>query len=276
MHAPPAIQRLSAWPGYLLFSLATLLWVAAALPAGPLAGAGRADDASTPLALQAWLLVPALLLLIVAPVGMTLTAQRQGQLMLLAATDAFLATYAGLVLLLRRVPEAEPVPEGAVAWVLGGGLLLLGALSVAECRRIARSQPLPPLLGLGGLRLALCLLVLLTPSWALLWPGPEPAGLLSAYLYLLLSAAGARLARTGPGLAFASSLLQLGLAAHVLATLQHAIHGPEPEAATLGLSGLLTLALAWTVFAMAGLQVLVRVPRRRASGVPASAAGSQA
>lgn len=277
MHAPPAIQRLSAWPGYLLFSLATLLWVVAALPAGPLAaaGAGRADDATTPLVRQAWSLVPTLLLLVVAPVGMTLTAKRQGQLMLLAATDAFLALYAGLALTFRQqLPSAFQSPT-LMGHVLAGGLVLLGALSVVECRRIARGELGTPAHGLGGLRLSLCLLVLVVPSWPLLVPGREIASLLAPYLYLAVSAAGARVARTGHGLAFTSSLLQLALAAHVLVTLRYTLAHEDPPIPALGLAGQATLLLAWAVLAMAGLQVLVRFPRRvlPAAGPAAATAG---
>jgi len=255
-------SRASAWPAYLLAGLTTLLWVVAALPAGVPEGGSLSDDAGTPLARQAWVLIPALVLLILGPVGMTLTTLRQGQLMLLAATDAFLALYAGLVLTFR--PEIpDPLhPHGVVAVLLVGGLWLLGALSVFETRRLMRGRLGPPTHGLGGLRLALCLLVLVLPAWPLLVEGQELATLLAPYLYVALSAGGARLARGSRGLARTAAILHLTLAAHVLTTLRYTILREAPRIVEPTAVGRLTLNLAWALLVVAGLQVVVNMLRR--------------
>jgi hypothetical protein len=255
----------TAWPAYLLSALATLFWVVAALPAGKLKGGAVVDDGATPLARQAWMLVPVLVLLILGPVGMTLTVVRQGRLMLLAATDAFLALYAGTVLLCRSgIPDPfEPV--GAVAYLLASGLLLLGILSVLETRRLMLGRLEAPAYGMGGLRLGICLLVLLLPAWPLLVDGRELASLLAPYLYLAVSAGGARLARSVEGLAFTGALLHLGLAAHVLVTLRYSLHHELPHIQVLGGAGHVALALGWGLLALAVVQVLALLPRRAAS-----------
>lgn len=262
MPAPATTPRVTAWPAYLLSSLATLFWVVAALPAGKLAGGAVADDSATPLARQAWMLVPALVLLILGPVGMTLTVVRQGRLMLLAATDAFLALYAGLVLLFRRDIPDPFEPQGVVAYLLAGGLLFLGVLSVLETRRLMLGRLGEPRHGMGGLRLGICLLVLLLPAWPLLVEGRELASLLAPYLYLAVSAGGARVARGITGLAFTGALLHLGLAAHVLVTLRYSLEHEQPRIHALGGAGHVSLALGWGLLALAVVQVLALLPRR--------------
>jgi hypothetical protein len=268
--APPS--RASAWPAYAVAGLSTLVWVAATLPAGQPQGGSLLDDGGTPLARQAWVLIPALVLLILGPVGMTLTVVRQGQLMLLAATDAFLALYAALVLTLRPGLPPPLHPQGVVSVVLVGGLWLLGALSVFETRRLMRGQLGPPSHGLGGLRLALCLLVLVLPAQPLLTEGQELATLLAPFLYVAVSAGGARLAQTSLGLVRTASLLHLALAAHVLTTLRYTILREAPRIAAPSTVGRITIDLAWALLTVAALQVLVHLlPRRRATPAAAEA-----
>jgi hypothetical protein len=185
--------------------------------------------------------------------------------MLLAATDALLALYAGLVLLSRRGIPDPFEPTGAMGYLLAGGLLLLGVLSVLEVRRLALGRLESPAHGMGGLRLGICLLVLLMPAWPLLSDGRELASLLAPYLYLAVSAAGARLADTPRGLAFTGSLLHLGLSAHVLVTLRYSLDHEMPRLATLGGAGRLASALAWGLLALSALQVLVLLPRPAAA-----------
>jgi hypothetical protein len=258
--SPAPNPRVTAWPAYLLSALATLFWVAAALPAGKLRGGAFADDAATPLARQAWMLVPALVLLVLGPVAMTLTAVRQGQLMLLAVTDAFLALYAGLALLLRPGIPDPMEPRGLAGYALTAGLLLLGTLSVLETRRLMLGRLGPPKFGLSGLRLALCLLVLLVPASWLFVSGHELASLLAPYVYLAVSAGGARFAQTARGLAFTAALLHLGLAAHVLVTLRFSLAHEQPRIAVLGGAGQVAHAFAWGLLGLALLQVLAWVP----------------
>ena len=94
----PPVGRTVAGSAYLLAAVTTLLWVACSLPAGPAQIATDHRDATTPIHREAILLVPALLLLVLLPVGMALARRVRGAQAILASTDAFVAIYAGLAL----------------------------------------------------------------------------------------------------------------------------------------------------------------------------------
>jgi hypothetical protein len=255
-HEPTAAGVILA---YALSAAATLLWAGVVLPAGVFAD-GTGGAPAVPMQRESWLLVGALLLLILGPVGVTLARGRAGHLGVLAATDAFVAFYAALGLTLHHA-YAHVTSAG-----LTSGLYLLGLLSTVECGRVlwqgadARVAP-----RVRGLRLALCLLVLLMPSWFLVRGGQELASLLVPYAFVAVGAAGATMARTDVGLRLVSSVVHLALAVHVFVTVRYAIFEEAPRILRVNPVGWSTLGLAAGCLALALLQVLRRVRHLRAA-----------
>lgn len=265
-------SRPQALAAYSLSAAGTLLWVACALPSGPLDGVGSDPDAATPFHRATALLVPALLLLIVIPVGGALSRRERGLRAVLAGTDAFISGYALLALL------ALPVQRDSAQ---GIGLLLLAVLTVfslLETWRCVtpRERPAPPRV-LRGLRLALCLLALMTPAQLLL---PEDRDshttlartlLLAPFLLVALSAAGARLASGVEGLRRACAALQLALALLFFFALRFTIRDMPPELARVGPAGLVALGLGLLVLALALIHLLLlcgRPARNGEAGTP--------
>lgn len=273
---PPAVSsRAAAWTGYALAGLTTVLWVFCALPSGVPAGGSLRDDGGTPLFREPWALVPALTLLVMAPAAVALTTVRLGRLMILAATDAFVSLYAALVLTARPGMLATLRVEPGAPLALLVALYMLAVFSIFETRRLLRGDMGPPAFHLGGLRLALCLLVLVLPAGVLLEPGQDRALLLAPFLLVAVSAGGARLARSGEGLGLTAALVHLALAGHLVVTLRYTILRASPEIVDLRLPGRVTLHLAWAVLALAAFQALVHLVlslRRRALDAPAGAA----
>ena len=107
---------------YAISMLGTLLWLGCVLPAGRIA-AGWLEDLSTPLGREAWLLIPALLLLIVSPVGVILSRTRVGLASVLASTDSFVAFYMATALTMWGAFR------GTVSAVLVGLVCGVGAMS---------------------------------------------------------------------------------------------------------------------------------------------------
>lgn len=248
--------------------MTTLLWVGCVVPAGTLAADGLLEDAATPMHREAVLLVPALLLLTVLPVGFTLSRREEGVMTVLASTDAFVALYAGIALLVRQ-PVTSPAAVTAVALLFG-----LGALSILEALRAvraARDDAVRVPGSLRGARLALCVLVLMVPATFLLEEGTERASWLGPFLFVAVSAAGVSFARSGRGLRLTAALLQLLLAVHVAITLRWTLLEADGDhaIAVLGLPGEITLWLAGGVLFVALLQCLLLLPRDRAPAAEA-------
>ncbi|MHC5009625.1 MAG: hypothetical protein ACYTG6_01605 [Planctomycetota bacterium] len=228
---------------YALSAVTTLLWVGCVLPSGMLA-AGLNGDAATPMHRSGWLLVGAMVLLVVGPVGATLARTRVGQRAVLSTTDAFVCLYAAGGL------TGAPVAAGQLAVLLISLLYGLAFLSVLETVRLLRpgGEALLPT-GIQGIRLAIALLVLVLPSWLIVTSGRELGSLLAPFAFVAISAAGANAARTVAGLRFTAALLHSALAVHVLVTLRYTIYEAEPRLldvngfgwVTLGLSGLAAL-----------------------------------
>jgi hypothetical protein len=254
--SPAATARAATWFGYTVAGVATLVWIFCALPAGVVVGGASADDLGTPFFRERWVLVPALVLLVVCPAGVALTAQRSARLMILAATDAFLTLYAAFVLSARLgLPEAFHFERG-VPLVLLIALYLLAVLSVLETRRLVQGRTTPVAKPLSGVRLALCLLVLVVPAGPFLVTGQERATLLAPFLFVALSAGGVRLSKGPAGLGLTAALLHLTLAIHVLVTLRYTIYRSPPFIPEVALAGHITLDLAWILVAAATLHAL--------------------
>lgn len=269
--SPIPAGRAVGWAAYALSSLSALLWVAAVLPAGRLVNAADRSDLGTPIHREALLLVPALLLLLLLPVGMTLARRLQGAQTVLAATDAFVAIYAAIVLWKLGGPRDVARPVFTVL------LAALGAISLLEVRRCIRSPARPlawPLL--RGLRLAICVVVLMTPTRFLLQEAKERASLLAPFGLIALGAAGSLLARRTETLRAVSALAQLALALHVYVTVRYTLEDRAPPIAHVGPAGRIALMLAAALVVVAAIQALLLLLAWRRSPQETIAAGDLA
>lgn len=252
--------RFDAFAAYALSGLTSLLWVACVIPAGPLLDMHRIEETATPMYREAILLVPALFLLTLLPVGFTLARRTSGLTALLASTDAFVAIYAGLAFLIVKHPLDVP---GVVCVAL---LFLLATLSGLEIwRSLSAKAGRPALAAVQGLRLALCLLILIVPSRFLLETGAERASWLGPFVLIALSAAGARLATTDRALRRTGALVQFLVAVHIAVTLRYTLLHESPLYMHLEEAGRVTLALAGVLVLFAAVQLfgLMR-PKREA------------
>jgi hypothetical protein len=244
--APTRAEGLTA---YVLSALTTLLWVGCVLPAGAVARAAG-PDAATPVHREALLLVPALLLLVIVPVGCTLALRASGMRAILAAMDGFVVLYVALAMV-----AAHLVRDGTTVAALAL-LLLLAALSGADAvRQVRPLRGRRP--GLSGARLAIALLVLLLPLHVLLRADVERASLLAPFLFVAVSAGGSRLARSMRGLRRTAAVLQVLLGAHLLVTLRYTMFRRAPVLGSVNVAGKTTLALAAAVIAAALLQLVL-------------------
>ncbi|MDF1702400.1 MAG: hypothetical protein P1V36_14720, partial [Planctomycetota bacterium] len=201
---------------YVLSALTTLLWVGCVLPAGHVADATAGADASTPVHRDAILLVPALLLLVIMPVGCTLARRARGLRAVLAGVDAFVAFYVAIALLVVGFVGDAP----SIVAVLT--LFALGAMAVVEVvRHTASERADSDQSALCGARLALSLLVLILPLHILMHPDVERASLLAPFVFIAVGAGGSRIARHMRGLRRTAAVLQLLLAVHLLITLRY-------------------------------------------------------
>lgn len=265
---PSARPSRASLIAYALAAVATLVWIGCALPSGAPEGGSLRDDAATPLQREAWMLVPALVLLVISPVASALATTRSARLTVLAGLDAFVALYSALLLLLRRGPAGAAVPLEGLPLALLVALLAVGGLSLIEARRLLAGRLGPPAAWLAGARLALCLLVLLLPSQLLLRGGQDRASLLAPFLFVAVSAGGARLARGPAGLALTAALLHVALATHLLVTLRYTLAHEAPRVPVLSPVGRATLDGATLMLGLAALQTLVALVGALRRGAP--------
>ncbi|MDA1195157.1 MAG: hypothetical protein O2894_08220 [Planctomycetota bacterium] len=239
---------------YLLSALTTLLWVGCVLPAGETLASVSSPDAATPVHRDAVLIVPALLLLIVVPVGSTLALRRHGVRAVLAGMDAFVVLYVAVALLgYRLVGDGPALVFLITLFALGGlGLLEVARHTIPDGERGEQSA-------LSGARLALALLVLVLPLHVVMHPQVERASLLGPFLFVAVSAAGSRMARDMRGLRRTTAILQLLVAVHLLITLRYTLFRTDPAIESLYWTGKTTLALAGAVVLVALIQLLMYV-----------------
>jgi hypothetical protein len=242
---------------YALSACTTVLWVACVLPAGPLVADGVSGDLAAPLQRGPWLLVGALVLLVLGPVGVSLAGGRAGQLAVLGSTDAFVAAYVALGLTANRAAE------GVVAVVLVCLLWTLAGLSAIETVRRARGARRALPAAWQGLRLALCLIVLVMPSWLLVHGGRELASLLAPFAFVAIGSAGASFARTAAGLRLTSAVLHFLLAVHLFVAIRYLVFDADPAIRAPGPAGWATLGLAGAVLLLTFLLLLRRAYRVR-------------
>ena len=266
MSTREAPTRGEGFVAYVLSALTTLLWVGCVLPAGHVATAGAGPDAATPVHREAILLIPALLLLIAVPVGCTLARRSAGLRAVLAGMDGFVVLYVGLAML------GEGLVRDGATMTAAALLLGLAALSFVEVLRLVRPEGQPDrATALSGARLAISLLVLFLPLHILRQPHIERASLLAPFLFVAVSAGGARMAQEMRGLRRTTALLQLLMSLHVLVTLRYTIYRTSPTLETVNVVGEITLGLATAVAVTAALQLALlarRLPPREASDGP--------
>jgi CDP-diglyceride synthetase len=152
------------------------------------------------------------------------------------------------------------------AWILVGLMFALAALAVLDAVAILRA-PRAGRRGSAGLRLALSLLVLLTPAWLLVQSHRELASLLVPFGFVALSAATESAARTERSLRRTAALLQFLIAAHLFVTLRYTIFENQPAVRDMGAFGTATLAIA----VLAALLALLRCLALRSYRPPAPA-----
>ena len=253
-----APTRGEGFVAYVLSALTTLLWVGCVLPAGDPVMAGQGSDASTPVHRDAILLVPALLLLIIMPVGCTLAVRPRGMRAVLAGVDALVAFYVAIALVVVGFVGDAPSLIAVVTLFALGGMAMLEVIRYTTSTDEAYDQS-----ALCGARLALSLLVLILPLHIVMHPEVERASLLAPFVFIAVSAGGSRIARHMRGLRRTAAVLQLLLAVHLLITLRYTMFRTDPAIEELYLSGKATLALVSVVVIVALGQLLLyfrRIP----------------
>lgn len=254
---PTPSSRTSSLVAYALSATTTLLWVGCVLPSGPLAAPAPHDDVATPFYREGLLLVPAVLLLVLLPVGCALTRRVRGGHALLAATDAFIGIYAGIAIWITS-------PRDPTTGVFAALLVLVGVLSATEALRTSRARHGgSPHAWIKGSRLAICILVLMVPAKWVMESHVERASYLAPFFVIAVSAAGANLARTTVTLRLTSAVIQLALAVHLVITLRYTLFSGTPLIERLGIFGKVTWGLSLTMLALALLHVGVLAHERR-------------
>jgi hypothetical protein len=220
------------------------------------------------------LLVPALLFLVAGPVGAVLARNVAGYRAMLAAADAFIAFFFGGALWFSGT-------AGTVRTLVTLGLLVVGVAAVIECVRAARSggDVVPdgtPADGDGaeaqaprtdrrgsGLRLALSILILLTPPSLLASTGGERASYLAPFAFVAVSALGSRLSRNLVDLRLTTAALLVILAAHLAVSVRYALNEGLPHPLRWTPAGWVAFGLAFAVLGLAALWAAALVARRR-------------
>ena len=248
---------------YVLSTLTTLLWVGCVLPAGAPVMPDMGSDAGTPVHRDAILIVPALLLLVIMPVGCTLAVRPRGMRAVLAGVDALVALYVAIALVTVGFVSDPPSIVAVVTLFALGGMALVEVVRYTTSTSDTFDQS-----ALCGARLALSLLVLILPLHILMHPQVERASLLAPFVFIAISAGGSRIARHMRGLRRTAAVLQLVLAIHLGISLRYSVFRTDPAIEELYVSGKATLALSGAVVLVALGQLLLyfrRVPTSAAS-----------
>jgi hypothetical protein len=257
---------------YAAATLATLVWTASVLPGVHVDDPSVSDDLAAPMLRGPLLILPALLLLVAGPVTTVITHGVVGLRALLAAGDAFVALFAAAALAGTRSSDHA-------RWVFAAVLLLIGAVAVRDtvlAFRVSQPEPDPGPDGVepaspdappprwADLRLALAILVLLTPPSLLAVADLERASLLALFGYVAISAFGARSSRGPAGLRLTASVLFAALALHLLVTVSFVLRREGEGPARWTWCGWATVALSWALLVATLARVAILVRRRRA------------
>jgi hypothetical protein len=262
---------------YAAATLATLVWTASVLPGVHLDDPAASDDLAAPMLRGPLLILPALLLLVAGPVTTVIARGVVGLRALLAAGDAFVALFAAAALAGTRSSDHA-------RWVFAAVLLLIGVVAVRDtvlAFRVAERDPGPdglepapsdaPPPRWADLRLALAILVLLTPPSLLAVADLERASLLALFGYVAISAFGARSSRGPAGLRLTASVLFAALALHLLVTVSFVLRREGEGPSRWTWCGWATVALSWALLVATLARVAILVRRRGSPSAPAAA-----
>jgi len=264
---------------YAVATASSLVWIACVVPGVELAEGGIPNDHATPMARATMLIVPALLFLVAGPVGAVLARNIAGYRSLLAASDAFIAFYFGGALWFKG-------PHDTARILVSLGLVAVGIAAVIESVRAARAGTSteetegepgatpdvgdgPPLSaaesegGRGGVRLALSILILLTPASLLAEGGGERASYMAPFAFVAVSALGGRLSRTLTDLRLTTALLLVILGGHLAISVRYALNEGLPHPLRWTAAGWVAFGLTFAVLALASLWAAVLISRRR-------------
>jgi hypothetical protein len=254
LDVPPS--RLETLSAYGAATLATLVWVGCVVPGARLEDASVPSDLATPMARGALLILPGLVLFVTGSVGTILATHRRALRAALAAGDAFVALYMAGAVWWTRVRDPGLT-------VLMAILAVVGLLSIRDGVRAILAPPGEDARKHADLRLAISLLVLVTPPSLLAYPGRERASLLAPFAYVGLSAAGARLSRTLLSLRLTSAVVMTVIAAHLVIAIHFALESGMwgvPPSVGFTWTGHATVALAVGVLLLALARVAFLVP----------------
>lgn len=255
---------------YAVATASSLVWIACVVPGVELAEGGIPNDHATPMARATMLIVPALLFLVAGPVGAVLARNIAGYRALLAASDAFIAFYFGGALWFKG-------PHDTARVLVTLGLVAVGIAAVIECVRAARAgasteetEGEPGATpdtdvdgGRGGVRLALSILILLTPASLLAEGGGERASYMAPFAFVAVSALGGRLSRTLTDLRLTTALLLVILGGHLAISVRYALNEGLPHPLRWTAAGWVAFGLTFAVLALASLWAAVLISRRR-------------
>ena len=274
----PMGDRPDAVPGrtetvfaYATSALAALVWVGCVAPAIRVDGIGREDDALTPMARGALLLLPALLVLVAGPVASLLSRGGAAHRTLLACGDAFVAAWTAGALWATAAHGRTTILAVSLLTILAGFAVrdaVLGLGAGGESDDVDAPAPLPRY---GDMRLALSLLALLTPA-SLLVGGEERASLLGPFGYVVVSALGSRFSHDDRGLRLTASILHALVAAHLVVALRYVIAEVPPEPRSWTWPGYVTISLAGAAFLAAIARAVAVLAHRPAAPAPAGVA----
>src|SRR5262245_41904709 len=244
---------------YATAALASLVWVGCVAPAIRVDGIGREDDALTPMARGALLLLPALLLLIPGPVASLLTRGPSAHRALLACGDAFVALWTGGAVWAVGAHGGATTVIVIVLFLIAGLAVRDAVLGLSAGGETGEEDTPPPPPRYGDLRLMISLLALLTPVSLVTVGGQERASLLAPFAYVAVSSLGSRGSDGERGLRLTAATLHALVAAHLVVALRYVIVEVEPEPRSWTWPGCVTMALAVVVLLTAVSRVAVLV-----------------
>ena len=258
---------------YSCAALSSLVWMGGVIP-GTWAPADptSADDVWTPIARGAPLLLPALLLLIAGPISAVLCRGPTALRALLAAGDAYVTGV--MAVALYATHDKDPALLVAVAFLAIMCLVALRDAVVvvkdggADTGWRGDVNAPPRSFRTTDVRLALSMLVLLTPARLFAEPHRERASLLAPFAYVAISALGSRFATTERSLRLTGAVLVSLVASHLVVAVRYVLDQGEGAGRRWTWAGTTTFATSCAVLlvALARVVVVMRGPR----GVPAA------
>ena len=258
---------------YACAALSSLVWMGGVIPGTWAAGDVGPDDRWTPLARGAPLLLPALMLLIAGPISAVLCRGPTALRALLAAGDAYVTGV--MAVALWATHDKDPAVLIAIVFL---AVICLFALrdafvvvkdGAADAAWAAGDPAAPPAsFRTTDVRLALSMLVLLTPAQLFAEPHRERASLLAPFAYVAISALGSRFSTTERSLRLAGAVLVSLVASHLVVAVRYVLDEGEGAGRRWTWAGTTTFLLACAVLIVSLARVIVVL--RGPPGLPAA------